>query len=74
MADNDYNIIRPVEGSQNISSLSPARRREQRKRRHPLGEEKGQEQNDESDERQEQQNHEEDIEDQDIEHKIDYRA
>ncbi len=74
MADNDYNIIRPVEGSQSISSLTPARRREQRKRRHPLGEEEKQEQNDEPDEREEQQSCEENIENQNDEHKIDYRA
>lgn len=74
MAENDYNIIRPVEGSQSISSLSPARRREQRKRRHPLGEEKKQEQNDEPNEGEEQQSFEENIENQDNEHKIDYRA
>ncbi len=31
--DNDYNTIKPVEGLQNITGLSPTRRREERKRR-----------------------------------------
>ncbi len=33
MADNDFNTIKPVESLQNITSLTPARRREERKRR-----------------------------------------
>jgi len=33
MADNDFNVIKPVESLQNITGLTPARRREQRKRR-----------------------------------------
>ncbi len=33
MADNDSNIIKPVESLQNITGLTPARRREERKRR-----------------------------------------
>jgi hypothetical protein len=74
MADNDYNIIRPVEGSQSISSLKPARRREERKRRHPLGEEKREEQNDEPDEREEEESFEGNVENQHDEHKVDYRA
>ena len=32
MADNDFNIIKPVESLQNIAGLTPARRREERKR------------------------------------------
>lgn len=38
MADNDSNIVKPVEGMQNITGLSPARRRQQRKRRQDLHE------------------------------------
>ena len=33
MADNDSNIIKPVESLQNIPLLTPAKRREQRKHR-----------------------------------------
>ena len=33
MADNDYNMIKPVEGLQNIGGLTPAKRREERKRK-----------------------------------------
>ena len=36
MAENDSNIIRPVESLQNISGLHPVRRREQRRRRQNL--------------------------------------
>jgi len=39
MADKDYNIIKPVEGLQNITGLTPTRRREQRKRRQDLNKE-----------------------------------
>ncbi len=38
MSDNDYNIIKPVENLQNIGSLTPAKRREERKRRQNLHE------------------------------------
>ncbi|MHC4570552.1 MAG: hypothetical protein ACYS0C_00550 [Planctomycetota bacterium] len=36
MADKDSNIIKPVESLQNITGLTPARRREERKRRQDL--------------------------------------
>jgi len=36
MADNNYNIIQPVESTQNIAGLTPAKRREERKRRQNL--------------------------------------
>jgi len=36
MADYESHIIKPVEGSQNITGLAPARRREQRSRRQNL--------------------------------------
>ena len=39
MADFDSNMIKPVEGLQNITGLAPARRREQRSRRQQLHEE-----------------------------------
>ncbi len=41
MADNDFNMVKPVESLQNISGLSPAKRREERKRRQtPFGQKK----------------------------------
>ena len=39
MADYDSNLIKPVQGLQNIGSLSPAKRREERKRRRQIPEE-----------------------------------
>ena len=36
MADKDSNTIKPVESLQNITGLTPARRREERKRRQDL--------------------------------------
>jgi len=36
MADNDYKTIKPVESLQNIAGLTPAKRREERKRRQNL--------------------------------------
>ncbi len=33
MADNDYNIIKPVDSLHSIPGLTPAKQREQRKRR-----------------------------------------
>jgi len=33
MAENNFNMVKPVESLQNISGLSPAKRREERKRR-----------------------------------------
>jgi len=43
MADNDSNIIKPVESLQNIAGLTPARRREERKRRRNRHEQETQE-------------------------------
>ena len=40
MPDNDSSIIKSVEGLQNIAALTPAKRREQRKRRQNLNEKK----------------------------------
>lgn len=44
MADNDYNMIKPVETLQNIGSLTPAQRREERKRQQQNSKEKESEQ------------------------------
>ena len=40
MADYDSNMIKPVEGLQNITGLTPTKRREERKRRQQLHQEK----------------------------------
>ncbi len=47
MADYDSNIIKPVEGLQSITGLTPAKRRQERKRRQQL-----QQENEEKDEQQ----------------------
>ncbi len=36
MADKDLNIVKPVDGLQNITGLTPAKHREERKRRQNL--------------------------------------
>ena len=33
MADNDYNIIKPVENLQNVGAITPAKRQEEKKQR-----------------------------------------
>ena len=38
MADNDYNIIKPVESLHNIGGLAPVNCRQERKRKHSLHE------------------------------------
>ena len=51
MADHDSNMIKPVVGLQSITGLTPAKRREERKRRqqlHQENEEKDEQQMDES--------------------------
>ena len=40
MADNNHNIIKPVENLQNITGLTPAKRREERKKRQNSREQK----------------------------------
>ncbi|MHC4475159.1 MAG: hypothetical protein ACYTEL_05925 [Planctomycetota bacterium] len=39
MADSDYSIIKPVESLQNVTGLTPAKRREERKQRRNLHQE-----------------------------------
>ena len=41
MADNDYNIIKPVESLQNIGNIIAAKRREERKKRQNSHKQKG---------------------------------
>lgn len=36
MADNDFNIIKPVENLQNVGGVTPAKSREERKKRQNL--------------------------------------
>ncbi len=51
MADYDSNLIKPVEGLQSITGLTPAKRREERKHRqqlHQEDEEKDEQQSNES--------------------------
>ena len=43
MADNDYSIIKPVEGLENIAALDAVKRREERKRRKQMNEQKNEE-------------------------------
>jgi len=49
MADNNSNIIKPVEGLHNIAGLAPTKRREQRKRRQDLQEQNKQKSEHQSD-------------------------
>jgi hypothetical protein len=75
MADNDFNTIKPVDSLHNIAGLTPAGRREQRKRRHNLHpeaeEEPEQEPGDSVDERSDMDKL---TRDDDDPHSIDYRA
>lgn len=75
MADNDYNIIKPIESLKNITGLTPAKRREERKRRQNLpaeNKEKGKQQMNES---VDQQNHKNKLNnDENDQHSIDYRV
>ncbi len=50
MADYDSNMIKPVEGLQNLSRLDPTGRREERKRRQQLQEQNNEEEESESSE------------------------
>ncbi len=43
MPDNDYSIIKPVEGLVNIAALDAVKRREERKRRNQMNEQKNEE-------------------------------
>lgn len=78
MADNDFNIIKPVEGLQNIKGLSPTKRREQRKPQQQLhgeSEEESESTKDELNESADEQELDSELaENQDDQHTIDYRA
>lgn len=78
MADNDFNIIKPVEGLKNIAGLSPAKRREQRRPQqqlHKESEEESESTEDELNESVDEQKLDSELaENQDDQHTIDYRA
>ena len=77
MADNNHNIIKPVESLQNIASLTPAKRREKRKKRQNLHEQENRQREfaeDELNESIEENIDSEIAEDDQDEHSIDYRA
>lgn len=64
MADYNSNMIKPVEGLQSITGLTPAKRREERKRRqqlHQENEEKDEQLMDESFEEQDMDNQDEEL-------------
>ncbi|UCC23583.1 MAG: hypothetical protein JSW23_05890 [Planctomycetota bacterium] len=56
MADNDSSIIKPVESLQNIGTLKPVKRREERKRRQYLQEQKSEQFEQQPDDSADQQN------------------
>lgn len=72
MPNDDLNMVKPVEGLQNITGLAPTKRREERKRKRDLHERQSQKpgQNESSDEPE--QNGE--VPDSTEEHEIDYCA
>ncbi len=75
IADNDFNIIKPVEGLQNIAGLTPVKHREQRKRRQDLHEEKKGESEQEPDKSVGEQDLSDELtENEEDRHTIDYRA
>lgn len=72
MPDSDLNIIKPVEGSQNIAGTTPTKRRDHRKRRQQLGQQKsGQGMNEQLKPEEPSEPANENFQDQ---HSIDYRA
>lgn len=75
MADDNFNIIKPVKGLQNLSGLNPVRRREERRRRQNLNDQQDNQDEQQPDDSLEQQDlKEEPMEYEDGEHVIDYHA
>ena len=74
MADNDSNIIKPVEGLYNIAGVTPAKRREERKRRQNFQEEETEEPEHEPNEHLDEQDFDEPGENGNGKSTIDYRA
>ena len=75
MADNDFNIIKPVESLQNIEGLTPLKRRSEKKRRQNLHDGEKQESEQKLNESvDEQQFSNKPAENEGDQHTIDYRA
>jgi len=77
MADNDYNIIKPVESLQNVGNITAAKRREERKKRQNSHKQKDRQRKPVEDELNEstEKNIDSEIAENDRdEHSIDYRA
>ena len=74
MANNDYNTIKPVGGLQNIGGLTPAKRREERKRKQNLHEQNQEESEQELNKSTEEELNNEIAEDKGEQHSIDYCA
>lgn len=74
MPDNDSNIIKPVEGLHNIAGLTPAKRREERKRRQNLQQEESPEPERELNEPVDEQDSSKSADDRNDENTIDYCA
>jgi len=74
MADNDSNIIKPVESLHNIAGLTPTKRREQRKRRQNLNAEENKEPEEQLNEPVDEQDSDEPGENEDAQNTIDYCA
>ncbi len=72
LADNDYNIIKPVESPQHTSTLTPVKPREQRKRKQQPGREKSQQKSNQPTSRQQTDNPS--PQNEDDQHSIDYCA
>ena len=75
MPDDNFNIIKPVEGLQNLAGLNPVRRREERKRRQNLKDQQDDQDEQQPDDSLEQQDFsEETVEYEDEQHTVDYHA
>ena len=79
MADNNFNIIKPVESLQNIGGLAPVKQRKERKHKQNLQEENQQEENQQENQKQPNESGEEDInidimDDESDQHSVDYCA
>ena len=74
MADNDYNIIKPVQSLQNVGNITAAKRREERKKRQNRREKKQQLGENELNESTEQDGYGNIAENDRNENSIDYRA
>jgi len=75
MAEDNFNIIKPVEGLQNLAGLNSVKRREERSRRQNLNDQQDDQDEQQPDDSSEQQDFkEESVEYEDGQHTIDYCA